>query len=188
MKRRFPLDKNVTLNSHPSIFLPSYASQTEIALAPHPGSFGFVRKNHTHEGVDLYCEEGDFIYCAEEGIFQGYCLFTGEEVGSPWWNTTYSAIIKHKDFVGVYGELIPIAPNVPTGYPVNPGYILGMAVPVLKKNKGRPMTMLHFEMYNEDITECADWKPNTPQPSNLLDPTQYLIDLARECGVFISGQ
>ena len=35
--------------------------------------------------------------------------------------------------------------------------------------------MLHLELYNDYDGEWIEWTLNTPQPSNLLDPTGLLV-------------
>ena len=44
------------------------STETEVPLPPHhPGSFAFERRYHVHEGVDLYCREGEPVYAVEAG-------------------------------------------------------------------------------------------------------------------------
>lgn len=176
----FPLEKkDVYKNFFRNKFLSNFNDQTEIPIGEHPGSFGYVRKYHTHEGIDLYCNPGDIVQCCEEGIITGVYPFTGEHCGSPWWNETWCVVVKHIDKVIVYGELMPFMPNIPKGYSVEPTNILGFVEPVLKKNKGRPMCMLHLEMYDRDITESVEWRPFTNKPESLIDPTDYLVSVAQ---------
>lgn len=166
----------------------AYDSSREIAIPTgrHPGSFGFVRKHHVHEGVDLYVPEGTPIYACERGIFRGFHQFTGPEVGSPWWQTTFSAVVELEDGSAcLYGEIAPAAFNLPDGYPIGEGNLLGWAIPVLTKDKGRPGTMLHFERYVSPTPNAAEWKPGEAQPENLLDPTEYLIRAAKGQGIWM---
>lgn len=182
MKSTFPLRDvtKISINKTNKV-LPVVSNTVEIPMENHPGSFGFVRKNHTHEGVDLYTLDNALVVACEPGIFMGFHQFTGERVGSPWWNTTYAAIVKHEKFYAVYGEIIPFAYNIPTGYEILPGYYLGWTTPVLKKDKGRPRIMLHFELYDLDwdLPNCAEWSPGAPRPRFLLDPTDYLLGSAK---------
>lgn len=172
----FPLDVDRAYDVSQAVAIP---------MGGHPGGFGFVRKHHVHEGVDLYVPEGTPIYACEEGIFRGFYQFTGAEVGSPWWQKTYSALIELPDgSAALYGEIAPAAFNIPDGYPIGEGNLLGWAIPVLTKDKGRPMTMLHFERYAAPTPNAAEWKPGESQPDNLLDPTDYLIRAARAQGIW----
>ena len=59
-------------------------------------------------------------------------------------------LVRCENFVFNYGEIIP-SQYVNVGDMVEEGDVLGWVVPVLKKNKGRPMTMLHLEMYEKNI-------------------------------------
>jgi hypothetical protein len=53
---------------------------------------------------------------------------------------------------------------------------LGWVTPVLKKDKGKvPSTsMLHVELYTEYDGNWVLWEVDTPQPNNLLNPTEIL--------------
>ena len=180
MKRFFPLVKsNITLN--PSFdYLLSYKYSTEIPIYPHPGSFGFIRKNHIHEGIDLYAEDGDEVIAMEDGIILSIIPFTGEIAGSPWWNNTYSIFVKHKDFIVNYGEITPLS-SLKEGDAVKAGDIIGNIKTVLLKDKGRPMSMLHLEMYSLDaVKPITEWSLNTEKHVTLMDPTPYIIELARK--------
>lgn len=178
MKRFFPLKKTgVTENSSNVEFLTSYKNTTEIPINPHPGSFGYVRKNHIHEGIDLYAEEGDEVLAIEDGVVISIIPFTGEIANSPWWNNTYSIFVKHKNYILNYGELIP-AEGLKSGDVIEAGQIIGNIRTVLLKDKGRPMAMLHLEMYTIDAIEpLKEWPLNTDKPSVLLDPTELVKTL-----------
>lgn len=179
MKQYFPLKKkSISLNSSSTEFLNSYVSATEIPLYPHPGSFGFSRKNHVHEGVDLYAEDNDPVFAIEDGVVIKIKAFTGEIAGSPWWNDTYSVLVEHNSYSINYGEITPLE-SLKEGDKVLAGDLIGHIKPVLKVNKGRPMAMLHLEMYEKGITNPVDeWRLNSNQPSGLKNPTELLIKLA----------
>lgn len=105
----FPLKKNkISTNNTENMFLQSYANQTEIPLLPHPGAFSKIRKNHIHEGVDLYCENNDEVVSVENGEIMAIIPFTGEHVGSPWWHNTWCVLVKHENFILNYGEIRPL--------------------------------------------------------------------------------
>ena len=104
--------------------------------------------------------------------------FTGEIAESPWWNDTYSILINHKTCALNYGELIPTK-DLKVGDTVNAGDIIGKIRTVLKKDKGRPMSMLHLEMYKLGTQEpIKEWSLNTEKPEQLIDPTDLLIEIA----------
>lgn len=145
--------------------------------ALHPGSFAYTRANHIHEGIDIYCERGDEVFSIEGGIIEKILPFTGEIAGSPWWNNTYSILVKHKNFYINYGELIP-CDDLFTGQKIKEGHSLGFITPVLKKDKGRPMNMLHLEAYSifSPLSEIPikEWKLNTIKAEYLLNPAPLL--------------
>jgi murein DD-endopeptidase MepM/ murein hydrolase activator NlpD len=178
MSRFFPLLKSeITINDSNTLFLQSYKEKTEIPVGNHPGSFGYVRKNHIHEGIDLYAEEGDEVISIEDGEIISIIPFTGEIANSPWWNNTYCVFIKHKDYVINYGELVPLQ-TLKVGDLIKGGQVIGNIRTVLLINKGRPMAMLHLEMYKLDtLYPITEWKLNTAKPDELLDPTELIKSL-----------
>jgi murein DD-endopeptidase MepM/ murein hydrolase activator NlpD len=173
----FPLRKDlILLNDKENIFLSSYSNQTEIPLLPHPGAFGKRRKNHTHEGVDLYCNDGDEVFSIKSGKIIGIFPFTGEHAGTGWWNNTWSVFIEHDNYVINYGEIIP-SKYLFVGKIINEGEFLGEVKIVLKKDKGRPMSMLHLEMYKLGTKiPIKEWALEKQKPEELIDPTNFLID------------
>jgi murein DD-endopeptidase MepM/ murein hydrolase activator NlpD len=171
----FPLKKNFILsNSEEDKFLQNYLFHTEIPMLPHPGAFGKQRKNHIHEGVDIYCEDGDIVYSMEEGVVLMIDAFTGKHAGSPWWADTWHVLVQHKNYVINYGEIIP-SKSISLGSLVKEGDILGEVKSVLLKDKGRPRSMLHLEMYTLGTkSPIGQWGNNDIKPTNLLDPTNIL--------------
>jgi hypothetical protein len=147
-------------------------------LGNHPGAFGVVRKNHIHEGIDLYCEPGTPVKAIEDGTVVGIYNFTGERAGSPWWNDTCCVMIEGASGVINYGELDDdidiILPGV--GAQVKCGDVIGHVKTVLKHDKGLPMTMLHLERYVTGTKEpIKEWTLGTPQPKQLLNPTILIL-------------
>ncbi len=118
-------------------------------LPPAEGMFGAQRKHDVHTGIDLYAPVGTEVMAIYDGEVIGVENFTGPEVGSPWWNTTQAVYIVHPvnrvaEVVVVYGEISPI---VKVGQRVLSGQVIGHVQQVLKKDKGKPMSMLHLENY-----------------------------------------
>lgn len=177
MKKVFCLNKSIfKINNSSTDFLLDYSNTVELPIQEHPGSFGYVRKNHIHEGLDFYCEESDQVYSLEDGVILDIKIFTGEKVGSPWWNETESVFVQHKNFCINYGELISNK-DFKIGDYVLAGDLLGHVKTVLKKDKGRPMNMLHVEMYEKHIKTSIDsWDLGVSRPLGLLDPTNYFLD------------
>lgn len=178
---RFPLRKlAVKINNSETEFLDDYHEVTEIPLLPHPGAFAKIRKNHIHEGVDLYCNNGDEVIAIESGMIVKIHPFTGEMVNMPWWNNTWSLLIEGNNYAINYGELIPLS-HLKEGDTVKEGQVIGHITTVLKTNKGRPMNMLHLEQYEKGTKEpIFEWKLNEEKPSQLIDPTELILNLAKE--------
>lgn len=148
-----------------------------IPVGDHPGAFGAVRKNHIHEGVDLYANEGDRVYAMVTGTVVARIEdFTGAGCGMPWWNDTSALAIEDENGVWIYGE-IKIGVDIKVGQVITKGTDIGGVKQVLKEDKGRPMSMLHLERYTVGTKESVGlWELNKPQPTNLLDPTPELIE------------
>lgn len=138
------------------------------------GSFGAIRKYDIHTGIDLYCKEGDFVYAIEDGIIIDSFYFTGISAGSPWWNDTKAITVEGKSGVILYGEINPYAY---VGCKVKKGDVIGTVVTVLKKDKGRPMNMLHLELYKKGYRGQGEtWLLNQNKPNMLLDPTNLIFN------------
>jgi murein DD-endopeptidase MepM/ murein hydrolase activator NlpD len=159
--------------------------ETGLPLGPdHPGSFGFVRKHHVHEGVDLYTEDGAEVSAVEDGVVVNIEPFTGPKAGYPHWLDTDAVLVEGESGVVVYGEITPRA-DLKIGQRVIAGELVGNVVPVLRNDKGRPRIMLHMELHEAGTPKTYEWtlspdgdKMKTKPPS-LRDPTPLLLPLAR---------
>jgi hypothetical protein len=101
--------------------------------------------------------------------------FTGSKVGSSWWNNTRAVHVEGESGVIVYGEILE-REGLSVGDKVRSGECIGEVITVLLKDKGRPMTMLHMELYDHGSRESVTWHPwQEKQPQFLKDPTQLLI-------------
>lgn len=139
------------------------------------GGFAARRKNHIHEGVDIYAPEGEPVFAMESGLVYGVYQFTGEAVGSPWWNDTCCVMICGRSGIINYGEIV-VDPSIFIGIRVDAGRQLGTVKQVLKNDKGRPMSMLHLERYTcQTDAPIKEWPVDTPQPANLRNPTSLLV-------------
>lgn len=183
---KFPLKgKSKIVINETKGFSDDYSVLAEIPLGIHPGAFGVIRKNHIHEGVDIYCNDGDEVVSMEKGVVLSITQFTGKDVGSPWWNDTFAIMIRHKDFTINYGEVTPVE-GLHVGQNVCPGQTIGFVRKVLTKDKGRPMSMLHMEMYHnypEDyaiIEPIKSWDLGRSKPSELMNPSAYLLQFLTE--------
>ncbi len=173
---RFPLRKTVLGTTEDSMSFQriSLRREVEIPVGAHVGAFGVTRKHHIHEGVDLYCMPGDFVFAMEPGIVTKVEAFTGEHAGSPWWENTWAVHVGGPSGVIVYGEITPSALAWP-GFEIEEGHLIGFVKPVLKEDKGRPTSMLHLELHQPYTRETVAWDLGAPRPETLLDPTPLLL-------------
>ena len=154
----------------------------DVPLQTEPGGFGFQRKFHNHEGVDLYCKENTPVHAVEDGKILGIEWFTGTHVDMPWWEDTKCVIVEGKSGIVVYGEIEPSS-WLWKGGVIDKCDIIGFVRRVLKKDKGRPMTMLHIERYEHGSEVCHPWAPGAEKPKGLLDPTELLLQANRKKNV-----
>lgn len=159
--------------SHPRWYWPLRAwSFRHIPVATHPGAFGVGRKHDFHTGVDLYCPHDTEVFAVEGGKVVGKEKFTGPQAESPWWNETEAVLVEGRSGVVLYGEVYS---HVEVGQEISVGSRIGFTRTVLKKDKGRPMCMLHVELYKHGTAESVWWKLDQNKPENLLDPTSKLL-------------
>lgn len=157
-------------------------SCTGIPVGKHPGAFGAKRKYDRHCGVDLYCEERTNIFAMESGKVVLIEQFTGEKVGTPWWNDTWALKIEGWSGVICYGEIQPTK-KLKVGDFVKKGEYLGQVIPVLPKEKlreditGHRTSMLHVQLYSKGkYHKDHTWKLEEENPpEGVQDPTKKLI-------------
>jgi murein DD-endopeptidase MepM/ murein hydrolase activator NlpD len=141
----------------------------------HPGSFGVDRHQHVHTGVDLYAPHGAPVAAIETGRVIKIAWFTGPSINMPWWEDTRAVYIEGPSGVFNYGE-IQEYPNIKVGDTIWRGEHFGYVIPVLKKYKGRPMSMLHLELYDHGyVDDWGEWKIGDPKPAHLKNPTPFLL-------------
>lgn len=147
------------------------SKEFEIPIDNHCGAFGTQRKNHIHEGIDIYCENKTKLYSLTSGKIVDLGQFTGGS-DSPWWNNTEYIAILHKDFIIVYGE-ISLNKSLKINDFIKAGDFIGNIEQVLKIDKGRPMSMLHLELYDANFyTGPKEWIKE--KPIGLLNPINLL--------------
>lgn len=140
-----------------------------LSVLPPEALFGFKRKFDIHTGIDLYCVHQQPVYAIEDGIICKIDLFTGPNIGSEWWNETqYLGVLGKSGYI-IYGEII-VDKQLKVGQSIKAGELCGVVETVLKKDKGRPMNMLHIELYNQFIDDPIVWKLNEDQDSRILNP------------------
>jgi hypothetical protein len=156
----------------PLTFMPPTPVYNPSVRMPHPGSFGIPRHEHVHTGIDLYAPMGTPVHAMEDGLVIRVAWFTGAAIQMPWWMDTMAVYVEGDTGVFCYGE---IEPCVTEKQIVKKGDMIGCVIPVLKKWKGRPMSMLHLELYDHGWTDTwGEWKIGAPKPEHLQDPTHII--------------
>jgi len=154
-----------------SLAWPLATKDYPIPVNNEPGTFGYQRRGYVHSGVDLYCEPDTEVLAIEDGIVVTVLDFTGSKVGTSWWNDTQAILIEGKSGVINYGEVKPL---VEPGDKIKQGQVIAKVVTVMKRYKGNPMTMLHFEFYDHGVKDRLRWEKMENKPKKLLDPTDLL--------------
>jgi len=147
-----------------------------LPINPHPGAFGFSRKDSRHTGVDIYTDLDEPVYAVEEGTIVGIEHFTGDWDNSPWWNNTDCVLIKGATGVVLYGE-ISVDEYWVRGSRIQAGEYLGKVMRVIKEGRdhyeitGWRPTMLHMELYPHDTLFAS----HGFEEHLLNDPTPFLL-------------
>lgn len=143
----------------------------------HPGAFGVDRHHDVHTGVDLYTPYGCPVKAIESGKVIKVDWFTGPSINMPWWNDTRAVYIEGDLGVFNYGEIFEYS-SIKVGQKIEQGEYFGYVVPVLKRYKGRPMSMLHLELYDHGyVDNWGKWVMGTPKPKHLKNPTPFLLGM-----------
>lgn len=146
------------------------------AFPDYPGSFGAIRRHDIHTGIDLYCEAGQEVVAVTDGVVIKVEHFTGAwaDPPTPWWNNTDAVYVQTDIGIMVYGEINPI---VSVGDKISGNDTIGYVdISVLKKDKGRPMYMLHFELLKHVEANALPWTDK--KPDGICDPTDILMAAA----------
>jgi phosphopantothenoylcysteine decarboxylase len=149
---------------------------TGIPVDPHPGAFGYKRKQSIHTGIDLYTDDEERVFAIEAGTVVGVEPFTGPQDGSPWWNDTHCLLIEGRSGVICYGEIHPRT-MVDVGAKIHAGQYIARVKRVIKEGRERPdipghrPAMLHLELYN-----FGQHKASNGFDNKLRDPTPYLLN------------
>jgi len=172
--------------------------EVELPLYPHVGAFGARRRHDTHRGVDLYASVGTDVFAVEDGIIDtvnGIRPWTGKIADCDWWEDTWAVIVEGVSGMVVYGE-IKIEESIlkaqkelfdskmlSTQIHIKKGQKIGTILRVLKKDKGRPTSMLHLELRKPGYYRNIDksWEHNKV-PKGIIDPTPYLERSMRNFG------
>lgn len=150
------------------------------------GDFAFRRSFYHHPGIDIYCDLYQQVQAIEDGVIVHVEHFTGAGANppSPWWNDTWSVMVEGKSGVIGYCEMSPNYTLFPIDNPVGrklvEGQPFGVIIPVLKKDKGNGITMLHLELYEAGTAEHVTWTLDTERPKQLLNPRELLEKIRDE--------
>jgi murein DD-endopeptidase MepM/ murein hydrolase activator NlpD len=116
-----------------------------------------------HAGCDLVTGVGTPVYAVGDGIVLDYYYF---------YSSTYAVEVQHADFIVRYGEISGLADGVNIGSRVKRGQMIAR---VGRLDSGN--SMLHFEMYSGEGTgNLTTGDLPYKRRSDLMDPTQYLLD------------
>jgi hypothetical protein len=153
---RFPLNRKIDLIDIPA-----------------PNRWGYPRKFDVHTGVDLFAPDGEPVYAIENCQVIKTGVFTGESIGMPWWHETHFVAVKGRSGFVLYGEIYP--PKWNKGDSILEGEEIGQIKTVLKVDKGRPMSMLHIELYNCHFDGWCEWELNGIKPAALCNIEQLIF-------------
>lgn len=151
-----------------------WTKEVQIPINSHVGAFGTRRKHDVHKGIDLYANVNEEVYAVENGEIVDICPFTGEVAGFPWWENTWGVYIKGKSGIVVYGEILPWD-KLKIGSEIRRGQFVGNVLRVLKKDNGRPSSMLHLELHDINHIHTEQWEIGKEKPIGVLNPTNYLL-------------
>lgn len=148
--------------------------EVEIPIKYHFGAFGSMRRFDRHRGVDLYAPIGSSVCAVQKGVIKDIRPWTGTKANCDWWCDTDAISIEGEDGLVVYGE-IEVNKHLKIGDFLNSGDFIGTVLQVLKKDKGRPTSMLHLELRKPGFLKNIDKEWGLNLPEGLLDPTPFLI-------------
>jgi len=200
---QFPLDFEIIGPTYDSMSFQNIdiTKQVEVPVRhpenpeDHVGSFGAERRHDVHKGVDLYCPVGTPVYAVEDGAIVHIRPFTGVDAGCPWWEDTWAISVAGNTGIVVYGEIVPAAMRIPTKLAGNlwsggwsaptikAGDLIGHVKRVLKKDKGRPTSMLHLTLHAHGVLSNGTWEKGEEQPEGLIDPTLHLLTASKIGGM-----
>ena len=119
-----------------------------------------------HAGIDLIAKAGTPVVATESGTI----------VATNPWDGQYAKSLLLETDSGIVVNYGAVYPNSWKDYGVGVGSKVSAGQPTanigMYPHGGE---MLHFELYTAGTRKNSPWKVNQPPPSNLIDPTQYLL-------------
>jgi len=176
------------MKDHTNFYHPPLLPMPDVPIPNHYGAYLQKRKHSVHTGVDLYASRGEPVYAIEAGEVVIVRWFTGEKDGTPWWNNTQAIYIKGHTGVMCYGEVVPM---VKEGDIVEAGDLIAIVTPVLKKDKGKATSMLHYALHRAglDLQVKNNEDPNSDDYYDLqLDPTLLLVQLKAKADIMMMSE
>jgi len=165
--------------NHTSFYHPPLLSMPDVPIPNHYGAYLQKRKHDVHTGIDLYADDGAEVYAVENGEVVIIKWFTGKEAGCPWWNDTMAVYVKGYTGVMCYGEVEPVE-ELKVGSKVYAGEHIANVKRVLKTDKGKATSMLHFALHRHglDLQVKHNEDPESDDFYDLqMDPTLLLVQL-----------
>ncbi|MEZ5384213.1 MAG: M15 family metallopeptidase [Prosthecobacter sp.] len=159
------------ITTHPQKFEINYEDTSGALVGTRSGRRFLADRSdgkRWHVGVDLFAHDGDEVVAIEDGrIISFYRFYTrpnGEE--------TYALFIEHQGVVINYGE-VKVNAQQKYGWRIGDRVIAGQKIGQVSGTD-----MIHFETYIPGTQQNQSWLKSAPRPTRLLNPTQYLRDLA----------
>lgn len=122
-----------------------------------------------HAGIDLYCNSNDVVRACEDGLVISTQGFLGD--------TKAILIETNSGIVLLYGE---VANNSWKDFNVQKGNYVQKGQPIARIGiTPGGSSMLHFETYTKNTTKNERWYSDKKPPSNLLNPTKYLLQASK---------
>ena len=171
------------MTDHTKFYHPPLLPMPDVPISNHYGSYLQKRKHSVHTGIDLYADKDTPVYAVEKGKVVIVKWFTGEKAGCDWWNNTQAVYVKGYTGVMCYGEVIPM---VKEGEEVTMGQQIATVTPVLKHDKGKAMSMLHFALHRHglDLQVKHNEDPDSDDYYDLqMDSTMLLIQLKNKADI-----
>ncbi|HYD19222.1 MAG TPA: M23 family metallopeptidase [Patescibacteria group bacterium] len=163
------------------------ADEAMLALPPHSGAFGDRRDRHNHEGVDLYAPAETPVLAVEDGTVVGVTPFSGHATRNDYWRDMEAVMVHGSSGLILYCEFSPstaLAPamTIRAGTPIGRLYAAGYKFrkPADREEDHAHHAFLHLELHQPQVRLPTTWESGRPQPKTLLDPTPYLLAIAKQ--------
>jgi murein DD-endopeptidase MepM/ murein hydrolase activator NlpD len=177
--------KKIKIKSFENFYHPPLLPMPDIPVCFHYGSYLVKRRFDVHTGIDLYAPVGAAVFAIEDGEIVAIRDFTGKKAGCPHWNQTWDVCIESHSGIFSYGEIKP-CPDLKVGQSVKSGDVIGFVLQVLKKNKGKAMSMLHFSIHSHGWKYLLKEQTDPKKESFFdlqIDPTLLLLQLKHKADI-----